>query len=664
MKIVRDKEVPGNKDTTETAINLSPPEEQIRQFAAVLFSPSDTVEVRAIKEMPDGNNQVRSEWYPAAELAAPAAIQWMTNRNRAGGNVYIGANPRTGRGGKSAADTVPGCSVLFCDIDNAPSFDDARRRIYESGLPAPSMVVRSGRVGGLHAYWRLELAVSHAEFTRLQGVLIGVLDSDRIITDPPRIMRVPGLLNVKCSPQAMCVLEYANADSWYDHTAFLVQVDSVAATVVRAKPAGGTITEGQRHFSLNSYTASQSAIGMVGDELRRKVHRYNQQECNPPKPPHEIEKLCAYYELKDAKKVPDTQPDEEPDSEELTAGPVPAAPAPAPAPEPEPPRDAVADAEAVAAALVIPEPVPINELVGSPSPDWLIGPGLVARGATTLLTALWKCGKTTLIVEWLRGTCGYRLPGFEVKPCKVLVATEESSQLWIGRRNQHRLSSTISMCVRPFHGRPDSGEWRRWVDAVGGWVERDKYDLLVVDTWGGMSPAESENDAAMVLSALSPLMQLSEQLGVLLVHHPVKGDATQGQASRGSGALPAAVDVILEMRRFKADDPTDTFRKLTAYSRFDETPDTLTIDYQPDGYHLLDGNVTPAGQDRKERLNRILAIIGDGPPEGLSRSEIADQVGVARTDRTLRQDITDGVSEHRWKKAGAGTSFRYQRWGQ
>jgi hypothetical protein len=56
--------------------------------------------------------------------------------------------------------------------------------------------------------------------------------------------------------------------------------------------------------------------------------------------------------------------------------------------------------------------------------------------------------------------------------------------------------------------------------------------------------------------------------GVLLVHHPRKGDGNQGQAARGSGAFAATVDIIVELRRFEPDNLEDKRRIISVMGRF------------------------------------------------------------------------------------------------
>ena len=67
------------------------------------------------------------------------------------------------------------------------------------------------------------------------------------------------------------------------------------------------------------------------------------------------------------------------------------------------------------------------------SPDWL-WQGFLAKGNMTLLTSLWKAGKTTLLSMLLsRRHQGSTLAGLPVKPGKAIVISEEPLQLWADR---------------------------------------------------------------------------------------------------------------------------------------------------------------------------------------------------------------------------------------
>jgi hypothetical protein len=66
------------------------------------------------------------------------------------------------------------------------------------------------------------------------------------------------------------------------------------------------------------------------------------------------------------------------------------------------------------------------------------------------------------------------------------------------------------------------------------------------------------------------------------IFHPAAG-----QAARGSGALPAFVDILIEMYWYGKPGDGDRRRRLRAYSRQDETPRHLTIELSADGTDYL-----------------------------------------------------------------------------
>ena len=140
---------------------------------------------------------------------------------------------------------------------------------------------------------------------------------------------------------------------------------------------------------------------------------------------------------------------------------------------------------------------------------------------------------------------------------------------------------------------------------------------------------------------------------VLLVHHPRKGGAGEGQAARGSGALPGYVDTIIELRRFTKDDQDDRRRVLTAYSRFDETPRELVIELKADGYATLG---TKADTNQTDRLKAIRTIL---PANG--KAMTADAILDAWPDdvtrpskRTLRYDLERAVTDLEIHRTGTG----------
>jgi len=296
---------------------------------------------------------------------------------------------------------------------------------------------------------------------------------------------------------------------------------------------------------------------------------------------------------------------------------------------------------------------PASELGDGEKVDWL-WEGYVARAAVMLLVGIWKGGKTTLIAHFLKATCfGGKLVG-RVFPLKVIVIAEENAGHWARRRDEHGIADNVQFNIRPFKCRPSQKDWEEYIKDVAAVVKSENYDLVIIDTWQSINPCHDENDASSTVSALLPLLNITEQnAAVILVHHPRKGDAGEGQAARGSGALPSFVDVIVELRRFKAEDKNDRRRKLHAYSRYDETPAEVVIELTDDGYKTVGTTADASRDDRQQVIGEVLS-----DQEWLSPQEIGEQWPEDTIPkpgkRTLQQDLKSGYETGLWDRTGQG----------
>jgi hypothetical protein len=143
-----------------------------------------------------------------------------------------------------------------------------------------------------------------------------------------------------------------------------------------------------------------------------------------------------------------------------------------------------------------------------------------------------------------------------------------------------------------------------------------------------------------------------------------KGDAAEGQASRGSGALPASVDVILELRRYDLERREDSRRVLTAYSRYDETPGELVIKYDPaSGYEAVGTKADASSADRMVWEMTVLPAHPPGiTPAEVRRSWPEDAEVPKPSERTLRRDLERAVDDGALKRSGdgeKGSPYRY-----
>lgn len=298
------------------------------------------------------------------------------------------------------------------------------------------------------------------------------------------------------------------------------------------------------------------------------------------------------------------------------------------------------------------EITPITDLGPSEAPDW-IWPGYIARGGVTLLTGLWKAGKTTLLGHLLRdlplGTGLVDAPVSE----PVAILSEESPGVWARRRDALTLAATNLIVRRGSFARPTHQGWIDLIAQLADVVRERSLSMVVFDTLPSLWPVQNENDASEVVEALAPLRDINEAgAAVLLVHHPRKGEGDQAQASRGSGALPGFVDVIVELRRFNPQDPNDTRRKLTAYGRYAEVPPEVIVDLTDEGYRMLG----QPGTLRSAGMQEIIEGLLPGEPPGMTVEQVLEAWPEATrpSKRHLRTVLNDGAERELWERHGDG----------
>jgi archaellum biogenesis ATPase FlaH len=254
-----------------------------------------------------------------------------------------------------------------------------------------------------------------------------------------------------------------------------------------------------------------------------------------------------------------------------------------------------------------------------PPAGW-IWDGFVAQGNLTILTSQWKSGKTTLISMLLaRRHNPFPLAGLPVKPGKTLIVTEEHPRLWLERMKRYEFGNKVCFITRPFRAIPQPEEWHALIDRILALQGQHDIDLLVIDP---LAPfLRAENSAGAVLEALLPLQQLTDRgMAVLALHHPGKKERLIGQAARGSGALLAHADVIMEMRH-PGGDPHTRRRRFLSLSRHSQTPARLLLEMNADATDYLPVSETEAADDFPSKWE-VLRMVLEDAPQKLTRRDI------------------------------------------
>lgn len=302
-----------------------------------------------------------------------------------------------------------------------------------------------------------------------------------------------------------------------------------------------------------------------------------------------------------------------------------------------------------------PPPVPISSLKAVPAEARWLWEGCLARDCVTLFSALWKAGKSTILGHLLASLdAGTSLCGMRTKACKVLYVPEEPEGVVADRRDLLKIRDNVWVQPRPFPVKPRWDRWLEFLDHLRKVRERFEFEALVFDTISNLWPIRDENDATQVQSALMPLRGLGDGLAVMLVHHLRKGDGAEATGSRGSGALSAFADILLEFRRYNAGDRKDRRRVLTGYGRFRETPDELVVELSEDhaGYQAHGDREQSRAVDVTVTLDGVLPA---GPP-GMSYAEIVEAWPGEATPRkaSLTAALDAAVEGGRYGRSGAG----------
>lgn len=183
--------------------------ESLTRYAAVVWSPQDLIEIRALPSIGGNGRAPQSLWMEAREL--PDHADQLTTMNTDGFNIFAGVLPRKAEGGASDKDTLAGW-VAWADCDHVDP-REAWKTVIEVGLPKPTMAIGSGH--GLHPYWRFRKSVSPKGISELVGDIASLIQSDSSVRNPSRILRVPGFQNLK-KPVTPCQLLFYDYELQYD----------------------------------------------------------------------------------------------------------------------------------------------------------------------------------------------------------------------------------------------------------------------------------------------------------------------------------------------------------------------------------------------------------------------------------------------------------------
>ena len=172
-------------------------------------------------------------------------------------------------------------------------------------------------------------------------------------------------------------------------------------------------------------------------------------------------------------------------------------------------------------------------------------------GKLTLLTALWKSGKTTLLAHLLaQRRLGGEFLGLKVAAGHSVVVSEEPQDLWPMRHSQHRFGPELSIVPRPFAGRPTFVEFEQLGAQLIDIREQTGLDLVVFDSLAVFLPSRNENNAGSDRrwpgDRSSPWRKPGFPCCSCTIHR--KGNRRSGRRPAVRGRCRPRSDIVLEMR--------------------------------------------------------------------------------------------------------------------
>jgi predicted ArsR family transcriptional regulator len=267
-------------------------------------------------------------------------------------------------------------------------------------------------------------------------------------------------------------------------------------------------------------------------------------------------------------------------------------------------------------------PVTAPQLLDEPEslqPAW-VWEDYLPEGALAALVAKPKVGKTTNAYELtVKVAQGLPYLGRATRRGTVLILALEEHEREVKRRLRDLGADQIEeihVNVGPIADSPDTFHQIKEYIAAHGII------LVIFDTLNTFWSVQDENNATDVTRAIKPLLNLARESGaaILLLHHARKSEGEFGDEIRGSGALFSLLDVALILKRHEV----ETQRKLTAISRYPETPRELIIELRKHGHEALGD---PAAVGKAAKTAKVRSVLTDLPT---SAPEIGKRAGVSR----------------------------------
>lgn len=269
-------------------------------------------------------------------------------------------------------------------------------------------------------------------------------------------------------------------------------------------------------------------------------------------------------------------------------------------------------------------------------------PGMAARGYCTMMAAREKLGKSTIMASLASEVSrGGTIWGEPVEQARVLwVGLEEPLPLAVQRFGQMGGDDDHLVVLDRLRGEGGLAQLIAEIEAA-------RADLVILDSLAAYAKGvEDENSAAACTALLTPLVQYVHENNIALVmlHHSNK----QGGGYRGSVAIGASVDMILEMRE-GSESPTS--RRIEARGRFNAP--SFTCSFDPESLTwTMDGAPLSAEERQALLCGRIETYLRQYPNRGKADIREAMACNARATDLAIDALVAAGRVVHHGQRTG------------
>jgi hypothetical protein len=286
---------------------------------------------------------------------------------------------------------------------------------------------------------------------------------------------------------------------------------------------------------------------------------------------------------------------------------------------------------------------------------WVAKP-LAYFGGVSLWAGIWKGGKSTLAAQMQRAReTGEAFLGWPVPTGPTVLVTEEG-----GVPVKHKVGNLLQLDILDRRSAVMAGlDFDGVCAALRAYCEAQSMRVAIfIDTFAVWGDLEDENDAPEVTAAISKLTMLAQETSaaIVLVHHNRKDGGAHGRGIRGSGAIPATVDIFATLDRLD-DKTTSTDRILRIEGRVIEpTVLHLLFDLETKTYTLQDD-----GEALRDELETwLVKVPADG--DGLAYTELTDTWGISRGGTYARVEMLLKLGRMRQARGKRGNATAQLHW--